>query len=682
MLNLRLESTLHELSLHQFQVEISCLAQTVDQQFQNNPLLPGVILMDGLKLVGMISRRRFLERLSIPFGIELFLQRPLDSLYSFVSNDILLLSGETQIVEAANLALQRSVEYIYEPIVVELEPNFYQILDSHHLLLAQSEIHQLSCHVLAEKSSSLANSQHKLKHKNQELEVAMVKLELTQSELQKAKDKAESANRAKSEFLANMSHELRTPLNSIIGFAQILAKDKSFLPEQRKRLNIINRSGEHLLTLINNILEMSKIEAGQFSLCEKSFVLRSLMQDMLDMFCLKVQTKGLEIVLESDQNMPTTIISDEAKIRQILINLIGNAVKFTNIGKISVRVKTCQDKDPTLRKLWVEVQDTGPGIAPEELEKLFIPFEQTETGRKIKQGSGLGLSITRKFVELMGGEISAESEVGVGTRFQFVIPIKYSLPHEKPVESDKKTFLNLRVNRLTPDQSKYRILVVDDEPDNRLLLCDLLVPAGFEVQTACNGKEAVERWQDWSPDLIWMDLRMPCMDGYEAVMQIRKQEIDIQPEPRVKIIALTASVFEGKKEQALASGFDDFLLKPFQEAMIWDLMTRHIGAQYIYLPMEEKEDLQDSHVSCDRETPSSISPQDIEKGLGKMPLDWLESLEKSATRLRGKQVIQLLEKIPIENQVIASRLEELADNFEFNEIVELIQSSISNHPMG
>jgi PAS domain S-box-containing protein len=499
-----------------------------------------------------------------------------------------------------------------------------------------------------------------LEQSNRELREALQQLEITQVELQKAKEDAESANYAKSEFLANMSHELRTPLNSIIGFAQILNRDTSFKSEQQKRLSIINRSGEHLLHLINNILEMSKIEAGQINLNETSFNLRTLLQTIQEMFYLKVQNKGIEFRLELDSNLPPYLSSDEAKLRQILINLIGNAIKFTEKGEIVLRAKVKGDEINHQSQLQLEVQDTGPGIAPEELDKLFIPFEQTSTGRKIKQGTGLGLSITSKFIKLMGGNITVKSSVGVGTCFECSIPIRIASNDTFVV---KKTLG--KVIGLKSKQPKYRILVVDDEADNRLLLLDLLIPIGFSVQQAQNGQQAISIWQKWHPHLIWMDLRMPEMDGYQATKQIRNQEskLDQQASP-TKIIALTASILKGERQVTLASGFDDFVIKPFPEETIWEKIRQHLGVKFIYQNLAEA-------YGKDWEN-NQVKATDLSGDLNNMPSEWLNQLHQASSQLKGKKVGELIKAIPPEKAALAAELQTLADNYRFNEIMSLI----------
>ncbi|MGD1809675.1 ATP-binding protein [Dapis sp. BLCC M126] len=518
--------------------------------------------------------------------------------------------------------------------------------------------------------SDWIKSKKDLEKSNQELREILEQLQITQVKLQIAKENAETANKAKSEFLANMSHELRTPLNSVIGFAQILCQDSSFKPEHQERLRIINRSGEHLLSLINNILEMSKIEAGQTTLNQTDFDLHTILQDMQDMFCLKVQKKGIQFVLEPDSELPQYISADEGKLRQVLINLIGNGVKFTDKGGVILRAKVKKAAENNqYQLLQLEIEDTGPGIATEELDKLFVPFEQTTAGHQIKKGTGLGLAITQKFIDLMGGEITTTSTVGVGTCFKLSIPIRLS-----STQNFLGTARRGKVIGLAPEQPEYRILVVDDQPDNRLLILDLLGSKGFSLQEASNGREAIDIWKTWHPDLIWMDLHMPEIDGYEATKKIREWESQLEPPVMAtKIIALTASVF-GQRESVLASGFDDYMVKPFQEEVIWQKISQFIKVELIYQESVEGNGQKLEKTICCQEQ-QQVNSEDLSVILKDMPSEWLTELHQASSQLRGKKVMQLIKDIPPEKTVLAAQLQNLADNYQFDRIIQLLNFS-------
>lgn len=532
-----------------------------------------------------------------------------------------------------------------------------------------------------------------LERTNEELEI---RVDDRTAELQKAKEAADTANQAKSEFLANMSHELRTPLNAILGFTQIMSRDSSLNQRQQENLNIISHSGEHLLEMINDVLEMSKIEARRITLNQNRFDLLGLLHTLREMFRLRAEAKGLHLILDCDPHLPQSVQTDEGKLRQILINLLSNAIKFTESGSVILRVGVeewkregveekstspsthppiCPSTHPPV-SLRFEVEDTGPGIASHELNTIFEPFTQSETGRRSQQGTGLGLPISRQFVQLMGGELTVTSTLNQGTRFQFNILAQPADATEIQTQHPPQ-----RVIGLAPNQPTYRILVVDDRWENRQVLVKLLTPLGFEVREAENGQTALEQWEEWNPHLIWLDMRMPVLDGYAVARQIRvrtesgetgeqqsskKANENTHPpiHPSIhppKIIALTASTFEEDRIAVLESGCDDFVRKPFRESIIFEKMAEHLGVRYLY----EQPASSSSPGSTEAAAASSL-----QTALATMPIDWVMTLRQMALQLDGRQIFSLMEQIPATQTFLVNSLTDLVNNFRFDKITD------------
>ncbi len=499
--------------------------------------------------------------------------------------------------------------------------------------------------------SELKSAEEELHHHKDRLEETV---QQRTAELLVARDAAEAANKAKSIFLANMSHELRTPLNAILGFSSLMRRESDASAGQREKLDIINRSGEHLLTLINDVLEMAKIEAGRVQLDVATFDLGGMVRDVADMMRLRAEEKGLRLLLDQSSDFPRYIKGDEGRLRQILMNLVGNAVKFTGEGGVTIRLGV---KSDVRQHLLMEVEDSGPGINRQDQERLFQPFVQL-VKTDAQRGTGLGLAITRHFVELMGGTIGVESTPGKGSVFRVDLPLE--LPAGTEFAAEQKEEQAGEVCGLAPGQPAWRILIVEDEADNQMLLQSLMAGLGLETKVAVNGEEAVRIFEAWRPDLIWMDRRMPVMNGVEATRRIRQ----LPGGGDVPIVAVTASVFKEQQQELFDAGMNDLVRKPYRFNEIYDCLARHLGAKYVY-----RQAVPRAEAGEEAEAAAGLTPA----MLAALPQDVRQRLRDTLFSLDAERIAAAIDEARKTDPALARTLTRLAEGFDYPAILRALE---------
>ena len=484
---------------------------------------------------------------------------------------------------------------------------------------------------------------------------------------------AERASQAKSDFLSSMSHELRTPLNGILGYAQILKRDDDLTTLQTDGLDIIQQSGEHLLTLISDILDLSKIEAGKLTFHPTATHLTTYLEGVASMVRMRAQQKGIGFIYEALTPLPTGIEVDKKRLRQILINLLGNAIKFTDDGQVSLRVsviskhsaKTTDQTTPSQTdyadgnrdtvSIRFEVTDTGVGMKPEQLERIFRPFEQVGDVTSQAQGTGLGLSISRQLVNAMGGELQVQSEVGQGSTFWFEVTLPAIEVDAELEEYQQRTMVGYKGPR-------QKVLVVDDKSYNRSVLINVLEPIGFEVITAEDGRQGIEQMQAEQPDIIFMDMIMPVMMGFEAVQQIRQ----MPGGQDITIFGASASVFEKDRERVKLAGCDDFLAKPINYRALFELLDKHLDLEWIYDDGDETLSNLVETTGDEQHPPSMVAPaQDELKLLFDMAMEGdIWGISERALEL---------EQMDTSYKPFAQKLQKLVKAYDEDEILSLIE---------
>jgi len=480
--------------------------------------------------------------------------------------------------------------------------------------------------------------------KNMDLEII---LETTAEHGDLIENELRKTSEAKTTFLSNLSHELRSPLNTIIGFAQLMGRDKYLKQEHHNTLHTIMRSGEHLLNLINDVLSLAKIESGKLTLSKRLFNTKELLNSLYSMFKLRAEAKAIELKFDISETFPAYVFGDENKLQQVLINLLSNAIKFTDQGSISLLADWVNGQAKFI------ISDTGVGIEEQDINSMFLPFFQTETASKITGSTGLGLAISRSLVKLMGGDINVSSNVGKGTTFSFTVEITPS-PEDENLMDERK------VLKLADDSHKFNILVVDNNSEHQFLLSQLLKSVNFQVDVADNGKQAFDKWQNNKFHLIFMDIRMPELNGVETTKLIRDRE-RAKNLPTTPIIALSANVFEQTRDTMFSAGCNDFINKPFRESELFNKLTEHLGVAYIY-----------------EELKASKEKVLIKERLLKLPKEWLDNFQSMLAKGFVEDAKALINQNRSLDSKLFDELETLLKNYQFDEIDSILSERHTN----